>query len=68
MISCQKKIQDNNKKIETTAQVFNALYQSDDNCLVAAPTGSGKTVCAEFAILRLISKARRVPLSPFVRT
>lgn len=33
-------------------QVFNVLYNSDDNVLVAAPTGSGKTICAEFAILR----------------
>ncbi|KAK0596935.1 hypothetical protein LWI29_020333 [Acer saccharum] len=33
-------------------QVFNVLYNTDDNVLVAAPTGSGKTMCAEFAILR----------------
>ncbi|KAK9903045.1 hypothetical protein M0R45_001296 [Rubus argutus] len=33
-------------------QVFKALYESDDNILVAAPTGNGKTLCAEFAILR----------------
>lgn len=33
-------------------QVFTVLYNSDDNVLVAAPTGSGKTICAEFAILR----------------
>ncbi|KAF6148789.1 hypothetical protein GIB67_038122 [Kingdonia uniflora] len=33
-------------------QVFNILYNSDDNVLVAAPTGSGKTICAEFALLR----------------
>lgn len=32
-------------------QVFNALYNSDDNIFIGAPTGSGKTVCAEFAIL-----------------
>ena len=42
-------------------QVFNALYQSDDNCLVAAPTGSGKTICAEFAVLRMIQKVRMRP-------
>ncbi|GJZ33908.1 DExH-box ATP-dependent RNA helicase DExH12-like protein, partial [Tanacetum coccineum] len=28
------------------------LYNTDDNVLVAASTGSGKTICAEFAILR----------------
>ncbi|CAM9002212.1 unnamed protein product [Rhodiola kirilowii] len=32
-------------------QVFTVLYNTDDNVLVAAPTGSGKTICAEFAIL-----------------
>ena len=36
-------------------QVFNALYNSDDNVFIGAPTGSGKTVCAEMAILRLFS-------------
>ncbi len=36
-------------------QTFSALYESDDNILVCAPTGSGKTICAEFAILRLFS-------------
>lgn len=33
-------------------QVFTILYNTDDNVLVAAPTGSGKTICAEFALLR----------------
>lgn len=33
-------------------QVFTVLYNTDDNVLVAAPTGSGKTICSEFAILR----------------
>ncbi|GKC50505.1 DExH-box ATP-dependent RNA helicase DExH12-like protein [Tanacetum coccineum] len=33
-------------------QVFTVLYNTDDNVLVAAPTGSGKTICAEFAKLR----------------
>ncbi|CAL5322251.1 unnamed protein product [Camellia sinensis] len=28
-------------------QVFNVLYNTDDNVLVVAPTGSGKTICAE---------------------
>ncbi|KAI8064474.1 Sec63 Brl domain-containing protein [Gongronella butleri] len=36
-------------------QVFNTLYTTDDNALVCAPTGSGKTVCAEFALFRLWS-------------
>ncbi|KAK9927935.1 hypothetical protein M0R45_025095 [Rubus argutus] len=38
-------------------QVFTVLYNSDDNVLVAAPTGSGKTICAEFAVLRNHQKA-----------
>ncbi|CAL5401825.1 unnamed protein product [Camellia sinensis] len=33
-------------------QVFTVLYNMDDNVLVAAPIGSAKTICAEFAILR----------------
>lgn len=37
-------------------QVFTCLYNTDDNALVCAPTGSGKTVVAEFALLRLLSK------------
>ncbi|EDV19743.1 uncharacterized protein TRIADDRAFT_51100 [Trichoplax adhaerens] len=36
-------------------QVFNALYNSNDNVFVGAPTGSGKTICAEFAITRLLN-------------
>ncbi|KAJ8667090.1 hypothetical protein QAD02_008752 [Eretmocerus hayati] len=37
-------------------QVFNAVYNSDDNVFVGAPSGSGKTTIAEFAVLRLISQ------------
>ncbi|CAH8318639.1 unnamed protein product [Eruca vesicaria subsp. sativa] len=33
-------------------QVFTVLYNTNDNVLVASPTGSGKTICAEFAILK----------------
>lgn len=36
-------------------QVFNALYNTDDNVFLGAPTGSGKTICAEFAILKLFA-------------
>ncbi|KAI9356548.1 Sec63 Brl domain-containing protein [Zopfochytrium polystomum] len=49
-------------------QVFNTLYTTDDNIFVGAPTGSGKTVCAEFALLRLWTlhpKARCVYIAPF---
>lgn len=37
-------------------QVFNAVYNFDENVFVGAPTGSGKTTIAEFAILRLFSQ------------
>ena len=36
-------------------QVFNAIYNADDNVFLGAPTSSGKTICAEFAILRMLS-------------
>lgn len=35
------------------SQLFHTLYHSDANVLVGAPTGSGKTVFAELAMLRL---------------
>ncbi|XP_063543869.1 U5 small nuclear ribonucleoprotein 200 kDa helicase [Cydia strobilella] len=36
-------------------QVFNAVYNTDDNVFVGAPSGSGKSVIAELALLRLLS-------------
>eukprot|EP01062_Namystynia_karyoxenos_P034812 TRINITY_DN2548_c0_g1_i1.p1 TRINITY_DN2548_c0_g1~~TRINITY_DN2548_c0_g1_i1.p1 ORF type:complete len:2184 (+),score=931.08 TRINITY_DN2548_c0_g1_i1:79-6552(+) len=39
-------------------QVFHTLMNTSENCLVCAPTGSGKTVCAEFALLRAFGDAR----------
>ncbi len=36
-------------------QCFGALYESDGTALICAPTGSGKTVCAELALLRQFS-------------
>ena len=42
-------------------QTFQCLYNTDDNALVAAPTGSGKTACAEFAILRMLRKREASP-------
>ena len=38
-------------------QVFNSLYNTDDDVFVGAPTGSGKTICAEFAMLRMFTAA-----------
>lgn len=36
-------------------QTFSAIYEGEESVLVCAPTGSGKTVCAEFALLRLFA-------------
>ncbi|EJD74040.1 U5 small nuclear ribonucleoprotein helicase [Loa loa] len=33
-------------------QVFRTVYEGNDSVFIGAPHGSGKTVCAEFAILR----------------
>lgn len=47
--------------------VFNAMYNSDDNVFVGAPNGSGKTICAEFAILRMLlhnAEGRCVYITP----
>ena len=36
------------------SQLFHTLYHTDVNCLVGAPTGSGKTITGELAMLRLL--------------
>ena len=38
---------------------FNLAFESDDNLVVAAPTGCGKTIIAEIAILRELNKSNR---------
>jgi len=53
-------------KVQT--QTFNSLFNTDNNVLVGSPTGSGKTVCAEFALLRHWAKEdsrRAVYIAPF---
>ncbi|XP_071827411.1 U5 small nuclear ribonucleoprotein 200 kDa helicase-like isoform X1 [Apostichopus japonicus] len=37
-------------------QVFYAVYNGDDNIFIGAPTGSGKTVIGEMAILRMLTQ------------
>jgi pre-mRNA-splicing helicase BRR2 len=52
-------------KIQT--QVFKPLYETDDNVFIGASTGNGKTVCAEFALLRhwkIDDEAKAVYLNP----
>ncbi|WFD03560.1 RNA helicase [Malassezia obtusa] len=41
-------------KIQT--QTFHALFETDANVLIGAPTGSGKTLCAELALARLFQQ------------
>ena len=36
-------------------QSFHELFKTDRNCLVCAPSGSGKRACAEFAVLRMLT-------------
>lgn len=53
-------------KIQT--QVFKSLFDTDDDVFLGAPAGSGKTVCAELALLRHWSKSnsgRAVYVTPF---
>ncbi|XP_063225665.1 activating signal cointegrator 1 complex subunit 3 [Bacillus rossius redtenbacheri] len=54
-------------------QIFFCLYHTDNNVLLGAPTGSGKTIAAEIAMFRVFSKypGRKVvyiaPLKALVR-
>ena len=53
-------------KIQT--QVFSSLFSTNDNVFIGAPTGTGKTICAEFAILRhwaSHAQGRAVYIAPF---
>ncbi|CAJ1373140.1 unnamed protein product, partial [Effrenium voratum] len=36
-------------------QTFSMLYTSNDNVLVCAPAASGKIICAEFAVLKMLT-------------
>lgn len=48
-------------------QTFQSLHKTDDNVLLCAPPGSGKTICGEFAVLRMLAtqpQARCVYVAP----
>jgi len=52
-------------------QTFSALFETDQNVLISAPSGSGRNVCAEFALLRLFKNdpdSRAVYIAPHVET
>lgn len=49
---CQMQLQET----PSCLQVFSALFGGKDSVLVCAPAGSGKEVCAEFALLALINE------------
>ena len=49
-------------------QIFHALYYTDNNCLIGAPTGSGKTIMAELGMLRIFAnspKKKIVYIGPY---
>ena len=46
-------------------QIFHALYHTDCNVLLGAPTGSGKTVAAELAIFRVFREYPKHKASVF---
>jgi activating signal cointegrator complex subunit 3 len=37
-------------------QIFHCFYHTNHNCLLGAPTGSGKTIAAELAIFNILNK------------
>jgi len=43
-------------------QIFFALYHTDKNILIGAPTGSGKTIMAEFAMFRLFNESPQLKI------
>lgn len=47
-------------------QTFSTLYSTNDNCLICAPAASGKIVCAEFAVLRMLQSSDEVKRCVYV--
>ncbi len=42
-------------------QIFHVAYHTNHNVLLGAPTGSGKTVAAELAVMHLMNQCGRAP-------
>jgi len=47
-------------------QTFKAVYETDESIFVGAPTGSGKTLLAEFAIHRFLKNTEKQVRSPAI--
>lgn len=45
-------------------QIFHCLYHTDNNVLLGAPTGSGKTIAAEICIFRLLNMQPHLKVGP----
>jgi superfamily II RNA helicase len=42
------------------SKAFQSIYELDNNIVLSAPTGSGKTICFEFAIAKLMRTDQRL--------
>jgi activating signal cointegrator complex subunit 3 len=49
-------------------QAFHTLYHTDNNVLLGAPTGSGKTISAELAIMRAFTAYPDMKVGPVSHT
>lgn len=47
-------------------QIFHCLYHTDNNILLGAPTGSGKTIAAEVCIFRLFNTTPNLKVYTFI--
>ena len=52
---CEQTCRSYHCKLFVDVQAFHALYHTDENVLLGAPTGSGKTISAELAMLRIFN-------------
>ena len=57
---------ENKQMFPIQTQTFKTLYESDESVFIGAPTGSGKTLCAEFAIHRYIQNTQGTMRTPAI--
>lgn len=48
-------------------QTFHCLYHTDNNVLLGAPTGSGKTIAAEIAMFRVFRVYPKCKVSKLIK-